>query len=275
MTNKVPARKRPSTRLKNTGRINPGDLDDGGEDANDDGVRLQKVLAAAGVASRRKAEELIKLGRVKVDGIVVKEMGMRIDPANAVVHVDGNRIVVKEDNVYLALNKLPGMLSTMSDELGRPHIGQVLADRTERLFHVGRLDMDSEGLLLLTNDGELAHRLTHPSYNVMKTYMAEIPGPVPRDLGRRLRSGIELEDGIAKVDHFEVVDVHAGRAVVEVVLHEGRKHIVRRMLGEAGHPVSRLVRTKIGDVQLGHQRPGTLRKLNPVEIALLYKAVGL
>ncbi|QNK83346.1 pseudouridine synthase [Nakamurella sp. PAMC28650] len=275
MTDNTPARKRPSTRLKNTGRINPGDLDDGGDDANADGVRLQKVLAAAGVASRRKAEELIKLGRVKVDGIVVKEMGLRIDPANAVVHVDGNRIVVKEDNVYLALNKMPGMLSTMSDELGRPHIGQLLVDRPERLFHVGRLDMDSEGLLLLTNDGELAHRLTHPSYNVMKTYMAEIPGPVPRDLGRRLRAGIELDDGVAKVDHFEVVDVHAGRAVVEVVLHEGRKHIVRRMLGEAGHPVSRLVRTKIGDVQLGHQRPGTLRKLNPVEIALLYKAVGL
>ena len=276
MTDNSPAKKRPSTRLKNTGRINPGDLDaDSGDDANADGVRLQKVLAAAGVASRRKAEELIKLGRVKVDGIVVKEMGLRIDPANAVVHVDGNRIVVKEDNVYLALNKMPGMLSTMSDDLGRPHIGQLLVDRPERLFHVGRLDMDSEGLLLLTNDGELAHRLTHPSYNVMKTYMAEIPGPVPRDLGRRLRAGVELEDGIAKVDHFEVVDLHAGRAVVEVVLHEGRKHIVRRMLGEVGHPVSRLVRTKIGDVQLGHQRPGTLRKLNPVEIALLYKAVGL
>jgi len=276
MNDKSPVKKRISTRLKNTGRINPGDLDDStGEDANIDGVRLQKVLSAAGVASRRKAEELIKLGRVKVDGIVVKGMGMRIDPANAVVHVDGNRIVVKEDQVYLALNKVPGMLSTMSDDLNRPHIGQLLVDRPERLFHVGRLDMDSEGLLLLTNDGELAHRLTHPSYNVMKTYMAEIQGPVPRDLGRRLRAGVELEDGIAKADHFEVVDLHAGRAVVELVLHEGRKHIVRRMLAEVGHPVSRLVRTKIGDVQLGHQRPGTLRKLNPVEIALLYKAVGL
>ncbi len=275
MTDK-PARKR-TTHLKNTGRIDPGDLDraDDDHDVPGEGVRLQKVLAAAGVASRRKAEELIRLGRVKVDGLVVKEMGLRIDPDNAVVHVDGNRIVVREDQVYLALNKMPGMLSTMSDELGRPHIGQLLVDRPERLFHVGRLDMDSEGLLLLTNDGELAHRLTHPSYNVMKTYMAEIPGPVPRDLGRRLRAGVELDDGVAKVDHFEVVDLHAGRAVVEVVLHEGRKHIVRRLLGEVGHPVSRLVRTKIGDVQLGHQRPGTLRKLNPVEIALLYKAVGL
>ena len=240
-----------------------------------DGVRLQKVLASAGVASRRKAEELIRSGRVKVDGIVVKEMGTRIDPSEAVVHVDGNRVVLRADQVYLALNKMPGMLSTMSDELGRPNIGQLLEDRPERLFHVGRLDMDSEGLLLLTNDGDLAHRLTHPSYGVPKTYMAEIPGPVPRDLGRRLRAGVELEDGPAKVDSFEVVDVHNGRAVVEIVLHEGRKHIVRRMLDAVEHPVSRLVRTKIGDVQLGHQRPGTLRKLNPVEIAQLYKAVGL
>ena len=249
--------------------------DDVDEADGPDGIRLQKVLASAGVASRRKAEELIKAGRVKVDGIVVKEMGMRIDPDEAVVHVDGNRVVLRADQVYLALNKMPGVLSTMSDDLGRPNIGQLLQDRPERLFHVGRLDMDSEGLLLLTNDGDLAHRLTHPSYGVPKTYMAEIPGPVPRDLGRRLRAGVELEDGPAKVDSFEVVDVHNGRAVVEIVLHEGRKHIVRRMLDAVEHPVSRLVRTKIGDVQLGHQRPGTLRKLNPVEIAQLYKAVGL
>jgi len=255
--------------VKPSARVDPDEAD------GPDGVRLQKVLAAAGVASRRKAEELIRSGRVKVDGIVVKEMGTRIDPDEAVVHVDGNRVVLRADQVYLALNKMPGMLSTMSDELGRPNIGQLLEDRPERLFHVGRLDMDSEGLLLLTNDGDLAHRLTHPSYGVPKTYMAEIPGPVPRDLGRRLKAGIELEDGPAKVDSFEVVDVHNGRAVVEVVLHEGRKHIVRRLLDAVEHPVSRLVRTQIGDVQLGHQRPGTLRKLNPVEIAQLYKAVGL
>ncbi|GGM13354.1 pseudouridine synthase [Nakamurella endophytica] len=252
------------------------ELDDDG-----DGVRLQKVLAAAGVASRRKAEELIRAGRVKVDGVTVREMGVRIDPANAVVHVDGDRVVLRDDQIYLALNKMPGMLSTMSDDRGRPTIGDLVrqwardADEPPRLFHVGRLDMDSEGLLLLTNDGELAHRLTHPSYGVSKTYMAEIPGPVPRDLGRRLRAGIELEDGPVKVDSFEVVDVLGGRAVVEVVLHEGRKHIVRRLLAEVGHPVSRLVRTRIGDVQLGHQRPGTLRRLNPVEISLLYKSVGL
>ena len=241
----------------------------------EDGVRLQKVLASAGVASRRKAEELIRAGRVKVDGIVVREMGTRIDPENAVVHVDGNRITTRTDLVYLALNKERGVLSTMSDDQGRPHIGQMLEDRSERLFHVGRLDMESEGLLLLTNDGDLAHRLTHPSFGVAKTYVAEVPGPIPKDLGRRLRAGVELEDGPARVDSFEVVDVHAQRAVVEVVLHEGRNHIVRRLLEAVDRPVSRLVRTQIGPVQLGHQRPGTLRKLNPVEVGQLYKAVGL
>lgn len=244
-------------------------------DTPEEGVRLQKVLASAGVASRRKAEELIRAGRVKVDGIVVREMGTRIDPARAVVHVDGTRITTRTDLVYLALNKERGVLSTMSDDQGRPHIGQMLQDRSERLFHVGRLDMDSEGLLLLTNDGDLAHRLTHPSYGVAKTYVAEVPGPIPKDLGRRLRAGIDLEDGPVKVDSFDVLDVHHNRAVVEVVLHEGRKHIVRRLLDAVDRPVSRLVRTRIGPIQLGHQRPGTLRKLNPVEIGQLYKAVGL
>jgi 23S rRNA pseudouridine2605 synthase len=241
----------------------------------EEGVRLQKVLASAGVASRRKAEELIRAGRVKVDGIVVKEMGTRIDPDQAVVHVDGTRITTRTDLVYLALNKERGVLSTMSDDLGRPHVGQMLEDRSERLFHVGRLDMDSEGLLLLTNDGDLAHRLTHPSYGVAKTYVAEVPGPIPKDLGKRLRAGVELEDGPARVDSFDVMDLHANRAVVEVVIHEGRKHIVRRLLEAVDRPVSRLVRTQIGPVQLGHQRPGTLRKLNPVEVGQLYKAVGL
>lgn len=245
------------------------------EPGADEGVRLQKVLASAGVASRRKAEELIRDGRVKVDGIVVREMGTRIDPEKAVVHVDGTRITTRTDLVYLALNKERGVLSTMSDDQGRPHVGQMLEDRSERLFHVGRLDMESEGLLLLTNDGDLAHRLTHPSYGVAKTYVAEVPGPIPKDLGRRLRAGVELEDGPAKVDSFDVLDLHANRAVVEVVIHEGRKHIVRRLLEAVDRPVSRLVRTQIGPIQLGHQRPGTLRKLNPVEVGQLYKAVGL
>jgi len=202
-------------------------------------------------------------------------MGTRIDPDQAVVHVDGTRITTRADLVYLALNKERGVLSTMSDDLGRPHVGQMLEDRSERLFHVGRLDMESEGLLLLTNDGDLAHRLTHPSYGVAKTYVAEVPGPIPKDLGKRLRAGVELEDGPARVDSFDVMDLHHNRAVVEVVIHEGRKHIVRRLLEAVDRPVSRLVRTQIGPIQLGHQRPGTLRKLNPVEVGQLYKAVGL
>lgn len=239
--------------------------------------RLQKALSGAGVASRRKAEVLIRAGRVRVDGVVVRDMGVKIDPASAVVHVDGNRVQLRADLQYLALNKMPGMLSTMSDDEGRPTIGDLLDDWgiTTRLNHVGRLDIDSEGLLLLTNDGELAHRLTHPSFGVQKTYMAEIPGPVPRDLGRRLLRGIELEDGPITVDSFDVVDVLGGRAVVEVVLHEGRKRLVRRMLAEVGHPVSRLVRTQIGELRLGHQRPGTLRHLSPAEVAGLYRVVGL
>jgi 23S rRNA pseudouridine2605 synthase len=144
----------------------------------------------------------------------------------------------------------------MSDPEGRPTVGDYVAERSQRLFHVGRLDAETEGLLLLTNDGDLAHRLTHPSFGVPKTYLAEVPGPIPRALGRRLRDGIELEDGLIAVDSFAVVDMAAGRAVVELVLHEGRNHLVRRLLEAVDHPVSRLVRTAIGPVLLGHQRQG-------------------
>jgi 23S rRNA pseudouridine2605 synthase len=198
---------------------------------------------------------------------------MRVDPRTAVVAVDGARINVREDLVYLALNKPRGVLSTMSDPEGRPTVGDYVAERSQRLFHVGRLDAETEGLLLLTNDGELAHRLTHPSFEVPKTYLAEVPGPVPRSLGRRLREGVELEDGLIKVDSFSVVDVAAGRAVVELVLHEGRNHLVRRLLQAVDHPVSRLVRTAIGPVNLGHQRQGTVRKLTQREIGDLHALV--
>jgi 23S rRNA pseudouridine2605 synthase len=243
--------------------------------ARPDGVRLQKVLAKAGVASRRAAEELIAAGRVSVDGQVVREMGRRINPETAVVHVDGSRIVLREDLVYLALNKPRGMLSTMSDDRGRPCVGDMVAERGDRLFHVGRLDAETEGLLLLTNDGELGHRLMHPSYQMEKTYLAEVMGMVPRDLGRRLRDGVELDDGPVAVHAFRLIDSHAGRSLVELVIHEGRKHVVRRLLDEVGHPVQRLVRTAVGDVALGHQRPGKIRALNHAEVGSLYRAVGL
>jgi len=240
-----------------------------------DGVRLQKLLAAAGVGSRRTCENLITAGRVTVDGHLVTELGVRIDPDKQTVHVDGSRVQLDESRIYLAFNKPLGVVSTMSDDLGRPCVGDFVSNRKERLFHVGRLDADTEGLLLLTNDGELAQRLQHPSYGVVKTYVAQIPGPVPRDLGKRLRAGIELEDGPVKIDSFKLVDSAPGKALVEVQLHEGRKHIVRRLLEAVGHPVVTLVRTDVGPIRLGDLRSGRMRSLNRPEISQLYSAAGL
>jgi len=239
------------------------------------GVRLQKVLAAAGVGSRRHCEEMIADGRVEVDGEVVRRFGARVDPQRQVIRVDGRRIPAREDLVYLALNKPAGVLTTMSDARGRPTVADFLGDHAERLFHVGRLDYDTEGLMLLMNDGELAHRLAHPRYGVLKTYLADVAGPLPRDLGRQLITGVELSDGVASADRFRVVERAGSRALVEITLHEGRKHIVRRMLAETGHPVSRLVRTHVGPIALGSLRPGTTRRLTTREIGDLYAAVGL
>ncbi|WP_228001929.1 pseudouridine synthase [Nocardia australiensis] len=243
-----------------------------------EGERLQKVLAKAGVASRRAAEEMIDQGRVEVDGAIVTEQGLRINPETAVVRVDGTRVMVRAELVHIALNKPKGWQSTMSDDLGRPCVGDIVAERIaagQRLFHVGRLDADTEGLLLLTNDGDLAHRLMHPSFEVSKTYLATVNGEVNRLIGKRLRDGIELDDGPAKVDKFQVLELGEGRSLVKLVLHEGRKHIVRRLLDAVGHPVTRLVRTNIGPVALGDQRPGTLRVLGRDEIGKLYEAVSL
>lgn len=250
------------------------------EPAGRDGapVRLQKILAQAGIASRRASEDLIARGRVEVNGKIVREMGVKFDPATAVIRVDGTRIVLDDNLVYLALNKPRGYHTTMSDDMGRRCVGDLVADRVDagqRLFHVGRLDADTEGLLLVTNDGELSHRLMHPSFEVSKTYLATVTGVVSRSVGKELRDGVELEDGPAKVDQFAIVDVHEGRSLVKIVLHEGRKHIVRRLLEQVGHPVESLVRTRFGSVALGDQRAGTFRKLNRKEVSDLYEAVGL
>ncbi len=243
-----------------------------------EGIRLQKVMSQAGIASRRVAERMIREGRVQIDGHVVTEMGTRVDPANAEIRVDGVRVVVDDTMVYLAINKPRGMHSTMSDDRGRPCIGDLVEHRVrgnKNLFHVGRLDADTEGLLILTNDGELAHRLMHPSYEVPKTYLATVTGSVPRGLGKTLRAGIELEDGPVKVDDFAVVDAVPGKTLLRVTLHEGRKRIVRRMLDQVGFPVESLVRTNIGVVTLGEQRPGSIRALTRKEVGELYKAVGM
>jgi 23S rRNA pseudouridine2605 synthase len=241
-------------------------------------VRLQKVLSQAGIASRRVAERMITDGRVEVDGQLVTELGTRVDPDSSVIRVDGARVMLDDSLVYLALNKPLGMHSTMSDDRGRPCIGDLVEHRVrgnKKLFHVGRLDADTEGLILLTNDGELAHRLMHPSFEVPKTYVATVNGSVPRGLGKKLRAGIELDDGPVAVDDFAVVDAIPGKTLLRVTLHEGRKRIVRRMLAEAGFPVQTLVRTDIGAVSLGEQRPGSIRALRRNEIGELYKAVGL
>lgn len=240
-----------------------------------EGVRLQKLMAAGGVGSRRVCENLIEQGRVEVDGQVVTELGVRINPRSQVVHVDGVRVNLDEDRVYLAFNKPKGVVTTMHDELGRISLEDYVGNREERLFHVGRLDADTEGLLLLTNDGDLAHRLQHPAYGVLKTYVATIRGPVQRDVGKRLREGVELEDGPVSVDSFRIVDHQPGKAMVEVVLHEGRKHVVRRMLEAVGHPVLELVRTEVGPIRLADLKSGRTRRLNKAEIGALYKAAGL
>ncbi|WP_344866908.1 pseudouridine synthase, partial [Planomonospora alba] len=240
-----------------------------------DGVRLQKVLAQAGVASRRACEAMIGEGRVTVDGQVVRRFGARVDPTKQVIHVDGKRLPTMPDLVYFAINKPIGVVSTMSDPEGRPSLADYVADRSERLFHVGRLDTETEGLILLTNDGELANRLTHPSYGVQKKYWAKVPGRIKPDLVRRLKKGVELEDGVVRVDSFSVVQEHGQQSLVEIVLHEGRKHIVRRLLEEVGHPVIDLARIEFGPVKLGRLKPGTVRALTTREVGELYAAVGL
>src|ERR1700749_1612024 len=247
-------------------------------DGEPNGVCLQKVLSQAGIAPRRVAERMIIDGRVEVDGQLVTELGTRVDPDASVIRVDGARVVVDDSQVYLALNKPRGMHSTMSDDRGRPCIGDLVERKVrgnKKLFHVGRLDADTEGLILLTNDGELAHRLMPPSHEVPTTYLATVPGTVPRGLGKKLRAGIELEDGRARVDGFAVVDAIPGKTLVRLTLHEGRNRIVRRMLEAVGFPVEALVRTDIGAVSLGKQRPGSIRALRRDEIGQLYKAVGL
>jgi pseudouridine synthase len=241
-----------------------------------DGIRLQKVMASAGVASRRVCEEMIAEGRVEVDGLVVTELGVRVDPKTAVIHVDGLRIQLDENMVYMVFNKPKGVVSTMEDPDGRPCISDfVRSHHGERLFHVGRLDVGTEGLLLLTNDGELANRLTHPSYEVPKTYLVQVRGPFPQGVGAQLKAGVELEDGIASVDSFKLVDSTPGHVLIEVVLHSGKNRIVRRLFDAVGFPVLRLVRVKIGPIGLGDQRQGSIRNLGKQEVGHLLASVGL
>ncbi|WP_081480432.1 pseudouridine synthase [Serinicoccus profundi] len=261
---KPPRRRRPSTPADPASR----------DVHSPEGVRLQKLLAGAGFGSRRACEKLIEDGRVQVDGQVVVELGVRVDPSSQTVHVDGDRVVVDADKVYLAFNKPAGVVSTMEDEEGRPCLTDYVGHLSQRLFHVGRLDVDTEGLLLLTNDGDLAHKLQHPAYGVPKTYVAQVHGVMGPGIGKQLRDGIQLEDGLAKADSFRLVDNIPGHSIIEVVLHEGRKHIVRRMMEEVGYPVEALSRVQIGPIKLAELRPGKYRALSAEEVAQLYRSAG-
>ena len=238
-------------------------------------VRLQKVLSHAGVASRRAAEEMIAEGRVSVDGQVVTELGTRVDPRSAIIHVDGQRVPTAPDVRVLALNKPRGVVTTMSDERGRPCIGDLLTGIPERVFHVGRLDADTEGLLLLTNDGELANRLAHPRHEIAKTYRATVRGSMGRHALRALTEGIELDDGPIRCDSARAIQRLPDRTMVEVVLHSGRNRIVRRMFDALDHPVIDLVRTRMGPIRLGQQPPGAVRELIGAELGSLYTSVDL
>jgi 23S rRNA pseudouridine2605 synthase len=240
-----------------------------------EGVRLQKVLAAAGVASRRASEELIDRGRVEVNGRVVREQGLRVDPERDVIRVDGARIPPPRRHVYLVVNKPRGVVSTLSDPEGRPTLADLVEHRKERLFHVGRLDTDTEGLIILTNDGEFAHRLAHPSYEIPKTYLAEVEGVMDPGVVKRLRGGLVLDDGPVHPDKVTVTSTGAGKSLVEVTLHEGRNHIVRRMFDAVGHPVRRLSRIRIGPVRLGQLAQGASRELTSKELGELLDAVQL
>jgi 23S rRNA pseudouridine2605 synthase len=239
----------------------------------EEGIRLQKVLAAAGLGSRRRCEELMATGRVSVNDEVVIQMGSRVDPARDVIRVDGKRVPPPSDHAYLVTNKPRGIVSSMADEKGRPDLRTLLTGRPERLFHVGRLDTDTSGLLILTNDGDFAHRLAHPSFEVTKTYVALVQGTVDDAVGKQLRSGIELDDGPAVVDRFRVLDRSTGRSLVELDLHMGRNRIVRRMLDHVGHPVLELTRTTFGPIRLGDLKSGAVRELTNSELGALFDTV--
>jgi 23S rRNA pseudouridine2605 synthase/16S rRNA pseudouridine516 synthase len=233
--------------------------------ADETTMRLQKALANAGVASRRVAEEMIVAGRVRVNGQVVTELGSRVDVASDLVDVDGTAIQFDQSKRYVMLNKPTGVVSSMRDERGRPDLRQFTKDWDERLYNVGRLDADTSGLLVLTNDGDLAHVLAHPSFGVTKVYLARVRGRVTPATIARLTRGIDLEDGPIQADKARLKDASGDASLVELTLHSGRNRIVRRMMAEVGHPVLELVRRQFGPLHLGTLPVGKTRELTKIE----------
>jgi 23S rRNA pseudouridine2605 synthase len=238
-----------------------------------EGDRLQKVLAHAGIGSRRAVESLIERGRVTVNGRPAR-LGRRVDVSKDSVEIDGSRVPLRADLVHLAVHKPAGVVTTTSDPRRRPTVLDLL-DRDERLWPVGRLDIDSEGLVVVTNDGELTHRLTHPRYAVPKTYVVEVRGTVAGAALRRLARGVELADGVTAPARVALLGARRGSSLVEITLTEGRNRQVRRMLAAVGHPVVRLARTHIGPLMLGRLKGGAYRRLSPEEVRAIYRACGL
>jgi pseudouridine synthase len=236
-----------------------------------EGIRLQKVLANAGVASRRASEDLITSGAVKVNGKVVKELGTRINPEVDKVSVRGTPIQLDATRVYIALNKPIGVISSMADEFGRPDLSQY-ALRSDRIYNVGRLDADTSGLLILTNDGELANMLAHPKFGVTKTYIAKVEGQVTPQEINKLIAGVELEDGMMNADKAILVDSNPFESLVEIIIHSGKNRVVRRMFEAIGHPVKDLVRRQFGPIHLGPLKQGQTRLLSKVEVGALLKS---
>ena len=238
-----------------------------------EGIRLQKVLANAGVASRRVCEDLIVAGAVKVNGKLVKELGTRVNPEVDKITVRGTPIQLDASRVYLMLNKPYGVVSTMSDEQGRPDLNQYTFDY-DRVFNVGRLDAETTGLLLMTNDGDLAHKLMHPSFEVSKTYQAKLDGAIPQSAIQKLLKGLELEDGFIQADKARIMTTSNDQSMVEVELHSGKNRIVRRMFDALGYPVIALVRRQFGPLHLGNLKSGAIRELTKIELGALLKAAN-
>ena len=261
----MPARSRPKNRR-------PADRPRGGV-PRAAGERLQKVLAAAGIGSRRQCEELITAGRVEVDRRVVTELGTKVEPARQEIRLDGVPLP-KAKLVCYAVNKPPGVVSTSRDPSGRPRVVDLVPAAGARLFCIGRLDLSSEGLILVTNDGELANRLTHPRYGVPKTYRVLVAGrPTPQVLAN-LRRGVRLAEGLARVEQVRVKSRQKESTVLEMVLREGRNREIRRVLARVGHKVLRLVRIAVGPVRLGDLPPGGCRRLSGEELQALRRAAG-
>lgn len=239
-------------------------------------TRLNKIIADAGIASRRAADQLILDGRVSVDGVVVNTLGNKFDPIINQIQVNGESLNAVKSKTYLMFHKPAGIISTMSDPQGRPNLGDYFADRKERIYHVGRLDKESEGLILLTNDGELAHRATHPSFGLIKKYLVEVEGEFGKSISDQLLKGVRLEDGLARANSVtHLRSMGNSHHWIEITIHEGRYHIIRRLVESLGLKVQRLIRTEFGPLALGEMKAGRHRVLNEQELANLFKVLNI